>query len=345
MPSDNEKKCASCGRIFRSEGDFMRNTSRWRVCSEENLWFNCVCGSTLILKKGKYPWYSPAQGLSDDGKRLFESLRQKDSLPYIRSAVFQLQDKLQSPEFDVDEVAKILRHEPLLLGEVIALAGRLKKARGQDDAPITGLVHALSYVGRRMLADLVLVAALKMVKVGTKEFDSASFWQHSFLTAVLSEKICKRFAPHQSPEDAYLGGFLCNIGKIVASVHFPDEVDAIVRACRSPLRAKDWLSLEREGNFHDHRVLGEVACAFWGLPSHVLDSVMKHHDVPSADYPGIEVYEVVGLANQLSHWILLDPQRINRALLDSLSRRFGLDDLGMEALVVELSSSQILSSI
>jgi HD-like signal output (HDOD) protein len=342
---DEVKTCNSCNRTFKTEGDFFKNTSRWRVCSEENLWFNCACGSTLFLKKGKYEWYSAEKILSNDAKKIFDLLRQKQSLPHIKSAVFKLEEILRDPEVDLEEIAKTLRLEPLLLGEVIKIADRLKKVRGQDDAPITSVVHALAYVGKKPFSDLVLVASLKMIKVTTVDFKIHDFWDASFLTAILSEKICKKFANYHSPDEAYLSGFLCNIGKMVAAFHFPTEIDAIARRLKDPVQATDWLTAEGAASAHDHRVLGEVACAFWGLPVFVLDCVMKHHDVVDKKSDRVELYEVATLANQLTHWLRLDPQRIDQKLLKSAAARFKLNDLALENFVAEVSQAGALKGL
>ena len=65
------KKCKSCGREFRSERDFFENTSRWTICSQNNLWFDCSCESTLMLTKGKYPWYSPDKHMGIESSSVF----------------------------------------------------------------------------------------------------------------------------------------------------------------------------------------------------------------------------------------------------------------------------------
>jgi HD-like signal output (HDOD) protein len=274
--------------------------------------------------------------MSADAKAIFNKLSQKQTLPHIKAAVLELEDKLRDPDFKVEEVAKILRREPLILGEVVRLADREKKARGGDKTPITSINHAVTYVGRQALADLVFVASLKLIQPATKDFNIDGFWQEALATALISQHLCRSFARYHSEDEAYLAGFLCNVGKVISAFYFPQEVDAVTRIVKNPASAKPWRIVETDCSFHDHRVLGEIACAFWGIPSYVLESVMKHHDLVPSPAKRLEIWEIVGFANQLTHWIRLEPQRIEQPLLDGLAIRFGLSPMEVDSLATKL---------
>lgn len=46
-PKIMEKKCRSCNEVYKFGENFLK-TTRWRV-SDDRLWYNCNCGSTLLV--------------------------------------------------------------------------------------------------------------------------------------------------------------------------------------------------------------------------------------------------------------------------------------------------------
>lgn len=47
------KVCNNCGRKFRDNQDVLAHTKNWYFCDAGHFWFNCRCGSTMMIK-GSY---------------------------------------------------------------------------------------------------------------------------------------------------------------------------------------------------------------------------------------------------------------------------------------------------
>lgn len=60
MDMEDHKKVCSCGRCFRSEGDFREHaTNVLLTVSNGALWFTCRdCESTMMLKPNQVPPYA-----------------------------------------------------------------------------------------------------------------------------------------------------------------------------------------------------------------------------------------------------------------------------------------------
>jgi HD-like signal output (HDOD) protein len=327
------KECKNCNKVFASESDYLENTSRWRKCSEGNLWFNCSCGSTLFLKKGKYDWFSPDMRMSESTASLFNRLSHKDSLPYIKNSVLQLQELLTNPNVDMKDIEVKLKKEPIIAGEVLSLATKLKAARSQEDQPMDSLYHAMLYIGASSLSDIVLMASLKMVEVKTKHFDVDEFWESSFVTALITEYMCENHTSYHNKDEMYLGGFLLNIGKIVAAIFEPELVDKIYLELKDPKNKSTWVQLEEKHGAISHKLLGEMACAIWGFSDKIIECCLEHHSISKNRAKYVTANDLVAFANQMTHWIVLQPDQICQPLLDELAKKFGfetkqLDDLG-----------------
>ena len=279
------KRCDSCGQEFNKEEDFLRKASRWRVCDRGHLWFNCHCGSTLLIRKGKHDWYSPDMALSEGAGSIFNKLGMGDLLPNIPSAVMQIQQKLDDENTNSKVLADLTKGAPLIAASILKMANNLRPVQA---AEIKSLEHAISFVGTKTLKELVQAAGLQSFKFKSEIFDSHQFWRQATLRGMLAEAIARRFAPELERDQVYLSASLCNIGKAVMAICFPEQVDQIESDLRNPKILGTWIEAEKRHNFYDHRVLGEIGGSFWGMPEYVLKVSLEHHDpVKSGDSIGL----------------------------------------------------------
>ena len=338
------KVCQVCHRAYRSEEDFLNGTSRWRLCTQGNLWFNCNCGSTLMLVKGKFAWWSPEKALTEEARSVFNRLGNLKDLPHIPSRVMEIQQLLQTPDVEARDVARAVRRDPVIATQVLRAAETVRCARAPATAKITSVEHAVVYIGLKTLVDLVQTSALRTMPLPASDFDDAAFWEEGYLTGVFAEVLARRFAPTLSPDEAFLAGSLCNLGKLVLAFCFPPLVNKVVRDVGGlgggPLVT--WRQAEQAYAFPDHCVLGEIAAMLWGFPSLLQEAVRRHHEIsiPRAAQggtPRLELSDLAAAANQLTHWVLLRPHRMEESLLQAFARRVKLSEKGLEELARELT--------
>ncbi|MCX6118898.1 MAG: HDOD domain-containing protein, partial [Proteobacteria bacterium] len=318
MTDIQEKICSTCKRAYRKAEDFYQGTSRWRLCEAKNLWFNCNCGSTLMLKSGKYDWYNPSKGMSKNAASIFNSLPALNNLPRISSTVMKLQQSLQIPEIEISVLAKQLRRDPLIAASILTIANNLKSNRSPGDKKkIESIEHAAMYVGKKTLEDLVLTSSLQSFKSETKVFNIDDFWRESFLMGGVAEATANHLKIQVNRDELFLAASLCNIGKFVGAISFPDVADIIQSDVSEPKTLSTWQVAEKNNHSLDHCVLGEIGASIWGLPIYVADAASKHHTFNSSTKQ-FGINELVTFANQMTHWILLRPSRIDQPQLNSI---------------------------
>jgi HD-like signal output (HDOD) protein len=334
------KKCGNCNRSFTSDQDFLHGTSRWRVCSDSNLWFNCACGSTLILPKNKYDWYSPEIAMGPEAKAIFNQLSETKNLPHIPASILKLQTLIQDPSSEFDDMAKAIKTEPFIAAQILAMANHLKSSREQTNQSIKSIEHGILYIGKKALNDLVMAVPAQILKVNTAHFDLEKFWINCFLHAAIAEKISARYSAKFSPEEVYLAAFLSNLGKVVCGFYYPEMLDRICQLVSSPKTMMPWPKAEKKLGTPSHVVMGEVAAAIWGLPEFVMDGIRFHHHPahqPKSDPATVKIYEVVGFSSLIKHWILLEPGHIDKMILKSYMNYFDLTEKALESLVSEMT--------
>lgn len=319
--SSDIKVCRNCGRSYRYEEDFLTRTSRWRMGMRNTLYFNCSCGSTLTLPQGSHDWYRPEHLLRPQAREFFNVLAIGDVIPQIPHRVIELQEAVADVQQGPQIIADLLRAEPYLATETIRMANA---ARLTQHGEIKTIEHAVVFIGRRALGDLILAASLRSFDLKTKVFSMKQYWLESFVTGMIGEHIAGMAPRNFSADQIYLACSLANIGKFVAALCFPDSIDEVAR-CVDEQRVP-WSNAEFMMTAPRHEILGEIACVFWALPDWVLRANTSHHGKIDADSTDEErdIVRIVVFANQACHWIMEQHHRIDERLLQDSYQRLRL---------------------
>lgn len=332
-----KKVCKSCNKSFASEADYLEGAERWRKCASGHLWFNCSCGSTLVLLKGTFEGFSEKNHMSSEAFDYFTRLSNKESIPHLPTHIYEIQQVILDPKSSSQKIAQALKKEPVLASQVLISANN---ARFCSDQKIQSIEHAVTFVGRGEVSELVSLAAIQSLKPTTKRFNIDAFWAEALFLGKLSEYLRSKLAPDLEEDFVYLAAVLTNIGKLVLALCRPDDLDKVYDSVNDPNSPKNWVEAENAVRVMNHCVLGEVGACFWGLPDFVIDACRWHHtwkdNVDERKPP--TVLDIITLANQLAHWVNLEPHRIDRNVESKIFKKFFLTDSKIDNLLSSFSS-------
>lgn len=322
--------CKKCTRTYTREEEFFSKTSRWRQCSRHHLWFNCQCGSTMMMGKGSVPWYSPDTHMSVGAKSIFNSLARKDLVPLLPIELVEIQTALQSENSSADQVVESIRKSPFIAQEIISLANTNRPANSGE---ISSIRHALVYCGRSSVAELVTMAFVRQIKTSCKVFDLEAHWRQSLLTGQISERLARALNLSKDGSDEFfLAGAFSNVGKVLAALLYPDNVDKVEFEIAAG-REHCWSRAEERLNIPSHVTLGEVGGALWGFRPSTIEAIARHHTPTQEGCSQMGL--VVALANQLAHWTMLETSRLDHKLMTYCQNRLGVPSKLMDSVVAE----------
>lgn len=326
------KVCNNCERVYQVEDDLFDRTSRWRLCEMGHLWFNCSCHSTLMVPQSKCSFYTPKRHMSSQAKSLFMTLEGLSDLPRVPSAIMRLQQAIEHPKASAQALAGILKRDPSFAAEVLQLARSIQARRAPKQPAIGELSHAIAYLGLDTLKDMVHMLSMRSFQLKTKTFTHAVFWQEAYLTGAYAEALAESFASEYSRDELYLAGCLSNIGKLLSAYLWPQRTDKIYNLANNRDSVAPWTTLETQVGAKSHTILGEIACCLWGLPESVMIAARFHH-TPFQPEIQTSLPALIHFAQQLTHWQLLQPSRMNERLFNETKERFKLDDSTIEHMI------------
>jgi len=319
------KICKSCNREFKSEADFLVNTNQWRLCSEENLYLNCKCGSTLMLPKGKYSWYDPQRLMRSEGRSLFSDMKTKVKLPLLDGKVLEMMEELQQDNPNLATIAKIIKKNVLQAARILELANQRSAGLGIDE--IKKIEHAISSLGLNAIKDFLMIYALESMVPQTKVFQSSQFWADNSKRGNVAEKLSQHLGWGSQNDELFMAASLCNIGILVAAFYYPEQLDAAMKTqSTQPQQGSVWKNAEKTSKIPSHLVLGDIAICFWGLPNFLRDYVQFHHSSLDSirSLESRNKISAVIVANQLANGICYGEHTVDQPLLQEHTQALNL---------------------
>ena len=190
-------------------------------------------------------------------------------LPLLPKVAWKVMELSRANNTDARQLSEVIHKDPTLASYVLRVAN---SPAYMPRMPITSLQQAISRLGLRQLGEIVFAASLqsRLFEAPGYEQEIQTLWQHSVGTAVYASEIAHLLS--RSVEGAFLCGLLHDIGKAViiqllidlqnqeASMLVPTALDSLVET--------------------HHNYVGSLLAKEWGLPAHVYEVILSHHDDP-----------------------------------------------------------------
>jgi len=215
----------------------------------------------------------------------------ENGIPTLPAYVFELSALLRAVPVDLRRVCRVIRTDPSLAAQLLRLCNSDPMGSRERVADIE---NAVIIVGTERLRTLVLTCSLvECVGNLLSPTELQSFWQHSLLTATLSERsaLCLNYP---EVEQAYLAGLLHDLGVL------PLFLLALrPRATKFPPGSIRWgesLELEQQHFGVNHCVAGKCIGISWNFSPEIVDVLENHHSPREARHDRVLV-EIVSAAD------------------------------------------------
>jgi HD-like signal output (HDOD) protein len=208
-----------------------------------------------------------------------------DKVPSIPHTFFELSRAAADPRASAAELATIIQGDAAMSAKVLQLANSAFFAGTQRKLSVAG---AVTFLGVELLKSLALTAHVfvSLDEQLARELQLDHLQDASLLAAHLA----RRFMRDASRADqAFTGGLVRDIGRVVMAVGLPQSYRATLEAARTTGRSLHLVEKERLGVTHAE--VGAYLLGVWGLPYPLVEVVAYHHAPALARR---ELWEVVG---------------------------------------------------
>ena len=202
-----------------------------------------------------------------------------DGIPTLPAYVFELSSLLSCVPVDLRRVCRVIRTDPSLAAQVIRLCNSVMLGlRGR----VSHIEHAVILLGTERLRTLVLTCSL-VQHIGNflSAADLQSFWQHSLLTATLSER-CAFSLRYLETEQAYLAGLLHDLGVLPLLLLAAGSRES--KLAPGSIAWGESVELERQHCGVDHCIVGKCIGLTWNFAPQIIEVLECHHRPQDAKY-------------------------------------------------------------
>lgn len=193
-------------------------------------------------------------------------------LPSLPTVIAEITEKIRNPTTSANEVAHLIQEDQALTSNVLKL---VNSAFYGFPKQVNSITRAIVILGFNKVRNLALSSSvIDAFKGRSLAFDFVKFWQHCMGTAIASDVLAKQLGIKEV-DDAFTAGLLHDIGKLVISVSFPRDMDAIV----TKVLGGNVLMREAEQEVMeiDHTRVGYWLSQRWGMPAVLVNTIRFHH--------------------------------------------------------------------
>ncbi|OQY11944.1 MAG: hypothetical protein B6I30_05805 [Desulfobacteraceae bacterium 4572_187] len=250
-----------------------------------------ISSNTAEPRGGKALQEASEQDAQQLKNRILKSL---GDLPPMHEVVTKAQEIMADPNSNMEDLAAIIETDQSIVVKILKLINSSYYGLGRD---VSSIKQACSLLGFRALRELIIAVGVSKVlgrKLKGYGFESGELWLHSiatgFCSRILAEKKNRELA-----SDAYTGGLLHDVGKIILDPYVLERNDAFDDFMKD--ETKMVLDAEKAILGFDHAEIASDICRKWHIPENVTIAIQYHH-YPSLS-KGSELAHIVHIADYL----------------------------------------------
>ncbi|MDR1248863.1 MAG: HDOD domain-containing protein [Treponema sp.] len=220
-----------------------------------------------------------------------------NSLPQFPENILTVQQLIGDPKADMISIAREISMDPTITADLLKV---VNSAQYMLSKKVDNIAEAVKLVGLRGIKNLLYSYGTQKI-LGEDSPEKKALWEHSYKTAFYAFNIVRNF--HVDPgiiDDAYVGGLLHDMGKIVFAHIHPDLLDRIHDFCdQKNLPAATFENIAAGMN---HTEIGAMIAEKWNFPDSLINAIRYHHDPVSAPEKDRSLADTVYLANMFCEY-------------------------------------------
>ena len=212
--------------------------------------------------------------MSLDSSKLRTAIESITDLPTLPTVVATISTKVANPMTNAADVGRLIEQDPALTSKVLRL---VNSAYYGFPKQIKSIQHAVVILGFNKVKAIIITATVFDIieQKDGRQLNLRRFWQHSLGVAIASKAVAETIGASHSGEDAFIGGLLHDIGKVILDQFQHDLYGPVLQYAGD----KDMLLLDAEKELMGvtHSQVGGWIIDKWRLPSSILQMVKYHH--------------------------------------------------------------------
>jgi HD-like signal output (HDOD) protein len=203
-----------------------------------------------------------------------EDIIDRAEVPAFPRLTLKIIAKLRDAEVCFADVAESLQWDAALVARILRT---VNSAAYGTSAPIVDVRHAVSFLGRSQLEQLIIALAVRSALPSTPApgFDPVRFWQLASFRAALSRTLADQLHPSKQAQ-SFTAGLLQDMAVPLLASRNPKAYGAVLQAWHAD-SGSNLEELEEQAFGWNHAQVGGALGRAWSLPAELVFHVESHH--------------------------------------------------------------------
>jgi diguanylate cyclase (GGDEF)-like protein len=230
-------------------------------------------------------------------EEIHQLIQQQINLPSPPTIAVQILNTVQSRDFSLHDLEKIISADPALTGKMLKIAN---SAFYSLPNRVSNITRAMSILGTNVIKNIALsfVITKDFSADTTSCFDFDNFWRRSVTTAVAAELI--KNLTEKRNTDIFVTALLQDLSILIMCLNRGKEYNSLLAACKSN-EPQSLIKAEQQKYRFDHQQISYTLINSWDLPSSITEPIRYHHEPEKAPRKFRQAAEILSVADLLSN--------------------------------------------
>ncbi|MFP4521269.1 MAG: HDOD domain-containing protein [Fibrobacterota bacterium] len=217
-------------------------------------------------------------------------------LPTLPTVVAKMMELVDNPKTSANSLANLISTDQALTAKILKLANSAYYGFPREVGTVSLAIVVLGFnTVKDMGLSVSVFNAFEDSTNDNKYFDLSRFWEHSIGCAVASKMLARNYGFRITGE-AFVGGLLHDIGKVVVNGFMYDDFEQIMKKVFE--EDKSLIESELVVLGATHNEVGSWVAEKWNMPGPIVEVIKYHHDPQKAE-KNKEFVLIVHLADYL----------------------------------------------
>jgi HD-like signal output (HDOD) protein len=221
-------------------------------------------------------------------------VEQVNSLPHFPENILVVQRLASDPKSEMSDIARSISTDPAMTADILKIVNSAQYMVGKK---IDNISEAVKILGIKGIKNLLYSYGTQKI-LGDDTRNKKILWEHCHKTAFYAYNMVKNFCPDKTVlDDAYVGGMLHDMGKIIFDSAYPDLIIKMKAFCAK--KSIPEATFEDVSAGMNHAEIGGLIAEKWNFPENITAAIRFHHDPSDGPIEFKPLVATVYLANML----------------------------------------------
>lgn len=226
--------------------------------------------------------------------QLDEFIARTLELPVLPATTQKVLGLMSDPDVSIEKIKRLVSTDPGLTAKILKVANSAFYGSYRN---IQNLSQAILRLGLNAVRNIVVATSMKNVykKFGLTE---KLIWEQ-MIGSALAASVIARQTRLVDPEDAFIGGLLHDIGKVVLNNEYPDKFAKIMERVYNDQVSFE--TAEKEVFEFSQREVGAIVVKKWGFPENLefLIKFLDDQEALSRDRQLMQLASIITLSDRM----------------------------------------------